>query len=89
MNVEAMIKSLQSEKEALDAAILVLERLALSHGKRRGRPPAWVQVRQAEGETSSVKTRKAPRKGFSEETKRKMAEAQRRRWAAARKGKAS
>jgi hypothetical protein len=87
MNVDAMIKTLQAEKEALDAAILVLERLASRHGRRRGRPPAWLQVRQAEAatEANASKPRKA-RKGFSEETKRKMAEAQRRRWAAARKG---
>ena len=86
MDVDGMIKSLQAEKEALDAAILVLERLALRAGKRRGRPPAWLQVREAEAEISPAKTRKT-RKGFSEETKRKMAEAQRRRWAAARKEK--
>ena len=86
MNVDLMIKSLTEEKEALDAAIQVLERLALHHGKRRGRPPAWLQVRQAQEEPApAAKPRKGTRKGFSEETKKKMAEAQKRRWAAARK----
>jgi hypothetical protein len=85
MNLEQMISTLRSEREALDAAILVLERLASTQQRRRGRPPAWLQVRReetSEPERSSKRTRK-----MSEETKKKMAEAQRKRWAAYRKEK--
>jgi hypothetical protein len=89
MNLELMIKSLKTEKEAIDSAILVLERLAFRNQSRRGRPPAWLQVRRATEEdflpTAPKAGRKPARKGFSEETKRKMAEAQRKRWAAKRK----
>lgn len=87
MNLEQMINTLRSEREALDAAILVLERLALGQRRRRGRPPAWLQVRReerAEPERTSKRTRK-----MSEETKKKMAEAQKKRWAAYRKEKHS
>jgi hypothetical protein len=85
MNLEQMISTLRSEREALDAAILVLERLASTQQRRRGRPPAWLQVRReekSEPERGSKRTRK-----MSEETKKKMAEAQRKRWAAYRKEK--
>ena len=85
MNLEQMISTLRAERDALDAAILVLERLASTQQRRRGRPPAWLQVRReetAEPERGSKRTRR-----MSEETKRKMAEAQRKRWAAYRKEK--
>jgi hypothetical protein len=37
-----MLADLRQEREQVEAAILVLERLALGHGKRRGRPPGWM-----------------------------------------------
>jgi len=85
MNLDQMIGTLKSERDALDAAILVLERLAAGQHRRRGRPPAWLQIRReekTEPERGSKRTRK-----MSEETKNKMAEAQRKRWAAYRKEK--
>lgn len=85
MNLDQMIGTLKTERDALDAAILVLERLALGQRRRRGRPPAWLQVRReekVEPERVSKRTRR-----MSEETKKKMAEAQRKRWAAYRKEK--
>ena len=48
MNLEQMISTLRAERDALDAAILVLERLASTQQRRRGRPPAWLQVRREE-----------------------------------------
>jgi len=42
MDVLKMLAELQQERAAVDEAIVVLERLALGHRKRRGRPPAWV-----------------------------------------------
>jgi hypothetical protein len=65
----------------LDEAVLVLERLTASTGKRRGRPPAWMAsaVRSSEKEKSG--------RVFSAETRKKMADAQKKRWAAFRKVK--
>jgi len=81
MDVTQMISELRAERESLTAAIAVLERMAQSRGKRRGRPPAWlanVAAIKGEGRTKRV---------VSAATKRKMALAQRKRWAAAKKAK--
>jgi len=75
-----MIAELQSEKEAIDDAILVLERLANTRGKRRGRPPLWMSVVRDAGRAETRRTRV-----FSAETRKRMAEAQKKRWAAFRK----
>jgi hypothetical protein len=37
-----MLADLREQREAIDQAIMVLERLALGQSKRRGRPPAWM-----------------------------------------------
>ena len=42
MDVQKMLSDLKQEREALEEAILTLERLARGRGKRRGRPPAWL-----------------------------------------------
>ena len=52
MNLTAMLQELRDERENLEQAILVLERLALGGRKRRGRPP---------GLMSQVKRRGRPR----------------------------
>lgn len=39
-----MLAELRQERDAIDEAILVLERLAPGRAKRRGRPPAWVSA---------------------------------------------
>ena len=81
MNLTKMIAELREQKEALEQTMLMLERLARGQGKRRGRPPLFLS--QASGA--------APRKRrpFSAETRKKMAAAQRKRWAAIRKKQAS
>jgi hypothetical protein len=83
MNLDQMIKELKGEAEALDAAIVVLQRLAVSQKRRRGRPPAWLQVGFDEAPPKALKTGR--KRSLSEDTKKKMAEAQKKRWAAARK----
>ena len=75
-----MIAELRAEKEAIDDAVAVLERLAMTRGKRRGRPPVWMSVLGA-GATSGARTGRV----FSAETRKKMADAQKKRWAAYRK----
>lgn len=80
MDVNHMINELTAERDALTAAISVLERMAQARGKRRGRPPAWLA-----GVAGSKAAEGAPKRVVSAATKRKMALAQRKRWAAAKK----
>jgi hypothetical protein len=42
MDISKILADLRQEREQLEEAILSLERLALGRGKRRGRPPAWM-----------------------------------------------
>ncbi len=37
-----MLTELRAEREAIEEAIVTLERLARGQGRRRGRPPAWL-----------------------------------------------
>ena len=37
-----MLSDLRQDRERIGEAIIALERLAQRHGKRRGRPPAWM-----------------------------------------------
>jgi len=87
MDILSILAELRSEKERLDEAILTIERLANGSGaKRRGRPPAWMENAKAEsGESieSNAVTDKSKRR-FSAATRKRMAEAQRKRWAARR-----
>ncbi len=74
-----MIAELRAERAAIEDALVVLERLARTRGRKRGRPPVWMNLVGA-GSSAS----RAPRV-FSAETRKKMAEAQKRRWATYRK----
>jgi hypothetical protein len=42
MDILKMLSDLRQEREQIGEAIIALERLAQGHGKRRGRPPAWM-----------------------------------------------
>ena len=44
MDVSKMLVELRQEREQIEQAIMSLERLALGGGKRRGRPPAWMNA---------------------------------------------
>jgi len=72
-----MIAELRERKRILEETMILLERLARSEGKRRGRPPLFLSQAGA--------PRK--RRPFSAETRKKMAASQRKRWAAIRKKK--
>jgi hypothetical protein len=51
MNVEKILKELYDERDAIDQALLALERLLLAKGeKRRGRPPNWLKRAQSEAD---------------------------------------
>jgi hypothetical protein len=82
MNLTKMIAELREQKQALEETMIMLERLARSQGKRRGRPPLFMSQASAAGPARK-------RRPFSAETRKKMAAAQRKRWAAIRKKKAS
>ena len=82
MDVLKMITELRAERSAIEEAIIVLERMAQSHGgKRRGRPPAWLKA----AASSPADSGDAPKRVVSEATRRKMAVAQRKRRAAMKK----
>ncbi|MFB3776432.1 MAG: hypothetical protein ACE141_02445 [Bryobacteraceae bacterium] len=42
MDVSRILAELRVEREQIEEAILSLERLAASRGRRRGRPPKWM-----------------------------------------------
>ena len=52
-----MLKELRSEREGVEQAILVLERMALGRGKRRGRPPAWMKTIKRRGRPKGSKNK--------------------------------
>ena len=81
MDILNMLAELRAERDRLGEAILIVERLALgSRGKRRGRPPKWMSAANAANAVATEEPRKRQR--FTAATRRKMAEAQKRRWAA-------
>jgi hypothetical protein len=87
MDIVRMIADLRAEREAIEEALVVLERLAKTRGKRRGRPPTWMTaIRGAMNHTESAQHRT---RVLSAETRKRMAEAQKKRWAAYRKEQAS
>jgi hypothetical protein len=53
MDVMKVLAELRQERQQLEEAIMTLERLARSRGKRRGRPPAWMSQ---SGSSSSSST---------------------------------
>jgi hypothetical protein len=76
MNLNQMILDLRAERDSLTAAMAVLEGIAQSRGRRRGRPPAWL------ASLTGAKEPDRPKRIVSAATKKKMALAQRKRWAA-------
>jgi hypothetical protein len=65
MDVNKMLQELREEREAIEEAILILERLARGRGKRRGRPPAWMS--SISGTKTAAKKVGRPRKNQPEE----------------------
>ena len=49
MNINKVLVELRAEKENVEQAINVLQRLAIGSGKRRGRPPAWMTEAKRRG----------------------------------------
>ena len=92
MDIHRILAELRSEQERLQEAIVTIERLASGTlGKRRGRPPKWMES----GKAANAKTEAAPhtagkkRRRFSAATRKRMAESQRKRWASRKAGAAA
>ena len=56
MDILKMLADLRQEREQIEETILVIQRLALGQGKRRGRPPAWMSA----AENAATKRRGRP-----------------------------
>ena len=81
MDLSRLLMELRDERAKIEEAIIVLERLG---GARRGRKPGWMNRPDGE-EVEETEPAGAPKKRrFSPEARKRMAEAQKRRWAAAR-----
>lgn len=66
MDVLKMLAELRQEREAIEEAILTLERLARGQGKRRGRPPGWIAALKQKPETKVPGRRGRPPKAAKE-----------------------
>jgi hypothetical protein len=65
MDVLKMLAELRQERAQIEEAIVALERLALGHGKRRGRPPTWMTASSAPKRRGRPPGRKNKPKGTS------------------------
>ena len=73
MDVAKMLAELRQEREQIEEAILSLERLARGRGKRRGRPPAWMQEVKKRGRPPGSKNKPKPAEAKTPPAKTAMA----------------
>jgi hypothetical protein len=57
MDILKMLADLREQREQIEQAIIVLERIAAGQGKRRGRPPAWMAATKRRGRPPGSKNR--------------------------------
>jgi hypothetical protein len=57
MDITKMLAELKAEREGVEQAILVLERIAAGRSKRRGRPPAWMSQVKKRGRPPGTKNK--------------------------------
>jgi hypothetical protein len=57
MDIMKMLEELKAEREGIEQAILVLERIASGRSKRRGRPPAWMKTIKRRGRPKGSKNK--------------------------------
>jgi hypothetical protein len=57
MDILKMLAELRAEREAVEQAIIVLQRIAAGRGKRRGRPPAWMSQVKKRGRPPGTKNK--------------------------------
>lgn len=64
MDINLILNQLREERAQLEEAIIALERMSSGSGKRRGRPPKWIQAAKSE-QVAAPKRRGRPRKNGS------------------------
>jgi hypothetical protein len=85
MDISKTLHDLYAERRQLDEVISTLIRLSAGQPKRRGRPPKWMaETRNATPSLTAVPTSRT----FSLKSRRRMAAAQRKRWATVKKAEA-
>jgi hypothetical protein len=52
-----MLDELRAEREQVEDAIIVLERMARGRGRRRGRPPKWMSGTKRRGRPQGSKNK--------------------------------
>jgi hypothetical protein len=57
MDINKMLNDLRMEREQISEAIMVMERLSLGQGKRRGRPPKWMTEVKRRGRPKGSKNK--------------------------------
>jgi hypothetical protein len=57
MDINQMLSDLRMEREQISEAIMVMERLSLGQGKRRGRPPKWMTEVKRRGRPKGTKNK--------------------------------
>ena len=57
MDINKMLAELRAERDQLAQAIVVLERLSVGQGKRRGRPPKWLTTVKRRGRPKGSKNK--------------------------------
>ena len=57
MDISKMLSDLRSERDQISEAIVVLERLSVGQGKRRGRPPKWLTEVKRRGRPKGSKNK--------------------------------
>jgi hypothetical protein len=57
MDILKMLAELRAEREQVEEAIIVLERMARGRGKRRGRPPKWMTGTKRRGRPPGSKNK--------------------------------
>ena len=82
MDVSQILVELRREKDQMEEAILSLERLVAGQGKRRGRLPAWLAKASATEPAALAEATARKKWVLSEEARKRIAEAQKKRWAA-------
>jgi hypothetical protein len=80
MDILRMLADLRTERQQIEEAIFTIERLAAgTRGKRRGRPPKWMSAASPNAATAPPPTKV---RSVSPAARKRMAEAQKMRWAA-------
>jgi hypothetical protein len=84
MDILKMLAELRAERQGIEEAIAVIERLAAgTRGKRRGRPPKWLSgVKTDDGPEVAAAGEPKKKRSMSAAARKRIAEAQKRRWAA-------